>query len=187
MGKRNDKWREKKGRKEGWTRQKDVCGCTECFTLKLSQWQRRTDCIFPSWRRELGLFSWRVGKMFLIFGLNHSTDKKMFLASSGNEKQKHLLDAMFVCVCVCVCAMRDRVKGRRGDNGAIVAVYTHGFQPNTTQLFLTHHTLCVREFTYFHYHFYNHGLLSLCVPIYNLNIRELSEQVEVIWFQKERA
>lgn len=96
--------------------------------------------------------------MFLIFGLNHSTDKKMFPASSGNEKQKCLL----VCVRVCV-----QGQNREGDNGAIVAVYTHGFQSNMTQLFLTHGALSVREFTYFHYHFCNHLLLSLHVPIYN--------------------
>ena len=32
---------------------------------------------------------------------------------------------------------------REGDNGAIVALYTHGFQPNVTQLSRIVH--CVRE------------------------------------------
>ncbi len=35
MRKRNDKWQEKRGRKEGRTQQKDACGCTNGFTLKL--------------------------------------------------------------------------------------------------------------------------------------------------------
>lgn len=54
-----------------------------------------------------------------ISELNPSTDKKMFLVSSGNEKQKYVLK----CVCV--------LPGEQvGDNGAIVVVYTHGFLPS---------------------------------------------------------
>lgn len=34
--------------------------------------------------------------VFLIFGLNHPADKKMLLASSGNEKHKYLLHGLSV-------------------------------------------------------------------------------------------
>lgn len=46
----------------------------------------------------------RDGKMFLISGLNHPADKKMFLSSSGNGKQKYLLHR--------ACLEREREKER---------------------------------------------------------------------------
>lgn len=100
--------------------------------------------------------------VFLIFGLNHPADEEMFVASSGNEKHKHLLDSV---------QQWESMWESGGDNGAIVAFYTHGFQPNVTQLSHSLCTVCERL----------HILLILCMLIYNFNI---TEQVKAIWFQE---
>lgn len=106
--------------------------------------------------------------VFLIFGLS---DKKMYLASLGNIKHKYLLDGARV-----LHGERQSNWEREGDNGAIVAAYDCGFQPSVTQLSLTYHWLCVREFTYSHYHSHYH------LFHHNLNIKKQWKQVEVICF-----
>ncbi|KAL7390576.1 hypothetical protein ABVT39_023655 [Epinephelus coioides] len=82
---------EKKGRKEGWTRQKDVCGCTGCFTLQTvpgssegltayfhPRGENQETFLMQSWEDASSL-------VFLIFGLNHPADEEMFVASSGSS------------------------------------------------------------------------------------------------------
>lgn len=87
-----------RGPERGWTWQIDVCERTECFTVSTAVTDWRHISILEE--RAGKLLSWGVWKVFLIFGPNHSSDKKMFRASSGNEKQKCLLDSPHVCVYV---------------------------------------------------------------------------------------
>lgn len=73
--------------------------------------------------------------MFLILGLNHSTDK-MFQASTGNVKQKYLR-VCFACV-----RKKEQERERERDNESIMAAHIHDIQAN---LVVSHSTFTISE------------------------------------------
>lgn len=91
---------------------------TECFTIPtaVTDWRHVSIPEERVWK----LLSGGGWTMFLILGPNHSTDKKMFQASSGNMKQK----------CLCVCCRDKRVSRGERDNESIVAACIYDIQAN---------------------------------------------------------
>ncbi len=178
MRKRNDMWRERKGAgKRGGPGRKMY---VDAPNVSLWHYNNSSSEELVAYFHPGRLLSWSVGKMFLIFGLNRLTDKKMFLANSGNETQKYLLDV--VCALCCAVCWENDWEG--GPIMRLLWQFTLMVYSLTWPSYFSITVGDVRESL--HPLMIIFAIISYCffVPIYSSNNTEQPEQVEVIWSQR---